>query len=70
MKLHGIELFSNDVERTKDFYSSVIGLRTKLDEDGLKVFDPGIEGVDLNISGHYPANKISLSFLVKDLDAL
>lgn len=69
MKLHEIELYSENPEQSKKLFSDVLGLKLQLEEQNLKVFNPGIDGVDLNISNHYPANKISLSFLVKDLDA-
>ncbi|MDB5192034.1 MAG: hypothetical protein JWQ96_1597 [Segetibacter sp.] len=69
MKLHEIEIFSSTPEKAKEFYGEALGLRLHVDRPGLKVYDPGIEGVDLNISEHYPENKISISFLVRDLDA-
>lgn len=69
MKLHEIELYSNNPDEAKDFYSSVLGLKLNVDEPDLKVFNAGISGIDLNVSKHYPANKVSLSFLVKDVDA-
>lgn len=69
MKLHEIELFSNNPDEAINFYSSILGLKLNIDKRDLKVFNSGISGVDLNISQHYPANKVSLSFLVKDVNA-
>lgn len=68
MKLHEIELYSNNPDEAKNFYSSVLGLKLNVDEPDLKVFNAGINGVDLNISKHNSVNKVSLSFLVKDVN--
>lgn len=68
MKLHEIELFANNPDNASEMFSSVLGLKMNVDQKELKVFDCGVPGIDLNISKHYPANKVSLSFLVKDID--
>jgi predicted enzyme related to lactoylglutathione lyase len=69
MQLHEIELFSNDPDAAGSFYSDTLGLKLQVNEAQLKVFDAGVTGVDLNISNHYPSAKVSLSFLVKDVNA-
>ena len=38
-----------------------------VDQEGLKVFDSGWPGIDVEVSTHYPG-KTSISFLVEDLD--
>src|ERR1700759_5037783 len=70
MKLHEIELYTDNPEAENFFYDEILGLPVRLDQSQLKVFDPGVEWIDLNISSHYPEQKISLSFLVKDIEAL
>ena len=68
MKLHEVELFSSDPEVSANLFSSLLGLKINVDQPGLKVFN-ATDGVDLNISNHQPSNKVSLSFLVKDINA-
>jgi hypothetical protein len=68
MKLHEIEFYSEKPDEVKEL-NAALGLNLLVDEQNLKVFDSGIAGLDLNVSTHYPANKISLSFIVKDIDA-
>jgi catechol 2,3-dioxygenase-like lactoylglutathione lyase family enzyme len=67
IRLHEIEFFSEDVESAKGFYQDVLGLGVAVDQEGLKVFDSGLEGVDLNVSVHNK-DKVSMSFLVEDID--
>ncbi len=62
MKLHEIELFSNNPNEAKNFYSSVLELKLNVDEPDVKVFNAGIKGVDLNLLQHNPAYKVSLFF--------
>ena len=69
MRLHEVELYVQDVEATKRFYHEILGLPLHVDEAGLKVFDSGRPGVELDASGHFPGT-VSLSFLVDDLDAV
>ncbi len=67
LKLHEIELFAKNPEASKQFYRDVLGIPLALDEKGLKCFDSGWPGLDIDLSVHFPC-KVSLSFLVEDLD--
>ena len=68
MILHEIELFSLDPEKEKSIYQDMLRLKLNIDNLGLSVYDSGLKGLDLNISTHNPDNKVSLSFLVHDVD--
>ena len=68
IKLHEIELYSKDPEASKRFYNGVLGIPINVDQDGLKCFDSGWPGLDVDASVHFPG-KVSISFLVDDLDA-
>ncbi len=68
MILHEIELFSTNLEKEKSIYQDILGLKVNIDNPGLNVYDSGQKGLDLNISTHNPDNKVSLSFLVQDVD--
>lgn len=68
LRLLEIELNSDDPEACKRFYGEQLGLETFVDQDGLKVFDSGIEGLGFNKSGHFPG-RISISFYTDDLEA-
>lgn len=65
--LHEVELKSNDVEAGRKFYHDLLGLPVHVDQDGLKVFDSGRPGLDLDVSVHNPG-KTAITFLVNDLD--
>lgn len=67
LKLHEIELSAKNPEASKQFYRDVLGIPLALDEKGLKCFDSGWPGLDIDLSVHFPC-KVSLSFLVADLD--
>jgi catechol 2,3-dioxygenase-like lactoylglutathione lyase family enzyme len=67
IRLHEIELNAKDPETSKKFYHEILGLPVAIDQDGLKVFDSGWPGIDIDASTHYPG-KTSVSFLVEDLD--
>ena len=67
MKLHEIELASKDPEASKHFYHGLLGLQVRVDQNGLKVFDSGIKGLDLDVSSHNPG-RTQISFLVPDLE--
>ncbi len=68
LKLHEIELNARDPEASNRFYHDVLGLRLDVDQKGLKVFDSGRPGLDVDASVHFPG-KVSISFLVEDVDA-
>lgn len=65
--LHEIELGSKSPEASKDFYNQVLGLPVQVDQNGLKVFNSGLSGLDFNASEHMPPKETSLSFLVNDI---
>ncbi len=67
LKLHEIELNAKDPEASKKFYSDVLGLPINRDQEGLKCFDSGWAGLDIDTSVHFPG-KVSISFLVEDID--
>jgi catechol 2,3-dioxygenase-like lactoylglutathione lyase family enzyme len=67
LKLHEIELFVKNPEVSKQFYRDVLGIPLAVDEKGLKCFDSGWPGLDIDLSIHFPG-KVSISFLVEDLD--
>lgn len=67
MKLHEIELFSKDMNRDKDIFQNLLGLKLHINQDDLMVFDSGQKGLDLDVSNHFPEVKVSLSFLVEDV---
>ena len=67
IKLQEIELYAQDPEASKRFYAGVLGLPVDVDQEGLKVFDSGWPGLDVDASVHFPG-KVSISFLVEDID--
>jgi catechol 2,3-dioxygenase-like lactoylglutathione lyase family enzyme len=68
IRLHEIELNANDPEASKRFYHDVLGISINVDQEGLKCFDSGWPGLDIDASVHFPG-KVSISFLVDDIDA-
>jgi predicted enzyme related to lactoylglutathione lyase len=64
--LHEIELHSVNPEASKSFYSDIIGLPANIDIEGLKCYDAGWPGVEVNKSTHY-SGRTSISFLVDDI---
>lgn len=69
MILHEIELQSANLAISEKFYQDVLGLKVFVSNDHLKVIESGREGLDLNVTDHRK-EKISISFLVKDLQAM
>jgi hypothetical protein len=68
MILHEIELYSTNPGKDKSIYQDILGLKLRVDNPGLSVYDPGLKELDLDISIHNPEKKVSLSFLVQELD--
>lgn len=66
LRLLEIELYSKDPERAKEFYRDQLGLDLGIDKDGLKVFNPGIPGVDFDKSTHFPG-RVSISFFTENV---
>jgi catechol 2,3-dioxygenase-like lactoylglutathione lyase family enzyme len=67
LKLHEIELNAKDSEASKRFYNDLLGVPVNVDQKGLKCFDSGWPGLDIDVSIHFPG-KASISFLVNDID--
>lgn len=68
LRLLEIELFTEDAEASKRFYSEQLGLDTYVDEHGLKVFSSGISDLDLIKSPHFPGS-LSISFFAEEIQA-
>ncbi len=67
LKLHEIELNTKNPEASKRFYNDLLGIPINLDQKGLKCFDSGWPGLDIDVSTHF-SGKVSISFLVEDID--
>ncbi len=67
IRLQEIELGTNDLNKTKEFYNSILGLDTSVDQKELKVFNSGVPGVDFNTSTHLPPKAMVTSFLTDNL---
>jgi predicted enzyme related to lactoylglutathione lyase len=70
IRLQEIELGTQDPSTTKTFYNSILGLKTTVDQEKLKVFKSGVEGLDFNASTHLPAKVTVISFLTDDLQTV
>ena len=46
IRLHEIELGSAELNKSKVFYQTVLGLQPVISKDGLNVFDAGTDGLD------------------------
>ncbi|HEY0040330.1 MAG TPA: VOC family protein [Flavisolibacter sp.] len=68
IRLHEIELGAKEMENTNVFFQSILGLRPRLQQRDLTVFDAGIDGLDLNVSRHLLPGAAVISFLTDDLD--
>ncbi len=67
IRLHEIEMGTTEPNQTAGFFSSVLGLPVKLQENKLTVFDSGTAGLDFNVSDHLLAGAVRISFLTDDL---
>lgn len=68
IRLHEIELNTQDPAASKAFYENVIGLPlTHSLPAGLNVFNAGVSGVDFDTSMHRPGKAV-VSFVTDDLD--
>lgn len=70
IRLHEIELGCTSVQKSTDFYGSVLGLPSRLQQENLTVLDAGAEGIDFNLSMHLPAGSVVISFLTDDLEEI
>jgi catechol 2,3-dioxygenase-like lactoylglutathione lyase family enzyme len=70
IRLQEIEFGAQDTKVSQNFYRSILRLDTAVDQDGLKVFKSGVDGLDFNISTHLPVRTMVTSFLTDDLQAV
>ena len=70
IRIQEIELGTKDPDISKEFYNSILGLNTIVDQDDLKVFESGIDGMDFNASRHIPVKAMIISFLTNDLQTV
>jgi len=70
IRLHEMELGTEDVQQRTSLLQSILGLQPKLEQQALTVLDAGLPGFDLNVSTHFPAGAIALRFLTDDLPAV
>lgn len=66
LRLLEIELNTHDPEASRRFYNQLLGLKTYVDEKGLKVFSSGIEDLEIIQSNHFPG-KVSISFYAENI---
>lgn len=67
MRIHEIEIGAAQVSDAKNFFQSIFGLHSKVEENALVVFDSGINGLDFNVSNHLPSGGTQISFITDDL---
>ena len=70
IRLQEIEFATKNTTISKDFYNSILGLDTVVDQENLNVFNSGIAGMDFNTSTHLPAEVTVTSFLTDDLQTI
>ncbi|MBW0178076.1 VOC family protein [Sediminibacterium sp.] len=70
IRIQEIEMGAAEPGQTTNFFSSVLKLPVKLQENTLTVFDGGIPGLDINIADHLPPGAVRISFLTDDLQSL
>lgn len=70
LRLHEIELGTENVANTSNFFHAILGLNSSLKQDNLTVFDAGLQGLDFNVSNHLPSGNVMISFLTDDLAAV
>jgi hypothetical protein len=70
IRLHEIELGSANPGEDKKLFTDILGLRLSLEQEHLKVIDPGIPGLDLNFSTHLASGNVAISFLCDDLESV
>lgn len=68
LRLQEIEFGSAEVEKTKQFYQTIFGFETTVDQENLTVFKLNTNNVDFNHSTHFPAQSVCISFLTDNLD--
>lgn len=67
IRLHEIEIGSDDVKQSTNFFQRALGLTPLVQQKGLTVFDAGLQGLDLNVSNHLPKGTVCISFIADDL---
>jgi catechol 2,3-dioxygenase-like lactoylglutathione lyase family enzyme len=70
IRLQEIELGIQDAAISKEFYKTILGLDTTIDQEDLKVFKSGVEGIDFNTSTHLPSKVFVTSFLTDNLQTV
>lgn len=70
LRLHEIELGSQNLTSAKSFYQDLLGLSLSVDQEQLKVFNPGLSKIDFNLSTHFPPQTIAISFLCDNLQEM
>lgn len=70
IRLQEIEYGSTNVEKTKQFYQTIFGFETAVDQTNLSVFNLDPYPIDFNISTHLPSQSVCISFLTDNLDQL
>ncbi|MEJ5996132.1 VOC family protein [Pedobacter sp. Du54] len=70
IRLQEIEFGSTDVEKTKQFYQTIFGFNTAVDQENLTVFTLETHTIDYNISTHLPAKATCISFLTDNLEEI
>jgi hypothetical protein len=70
VRLHEIEVGSNDVEKTTAFYQTIFLFQPAIRQEGLTVFDAGLKRLDFNLSSHLPQGIVAISFLTDDLSEI
>ena len=67
LRLHEIETGTNRVAENTAFFQNILGLQPSLQQEELTVFDSGLQGLDFNLSTHFPQGNFYISFLTDDL---
>lgn len=67
IRLHEIELYSEDAKASRQFYKDILGLEVQHQIDGLNVFDSGWPGIDFDTSVHNKS-KARIGFVVDSLE--
>jgi catechol-2,3-dioxygenase len=68
IRLQEIELGAQEMKSGNVFFQSILGLKPRLQQQNLTVFNAGVDGLDLNISRHLSPGAVAISFLTNDLE--
>lgn len=67
IQLHEIELGSGDLNKSKAFYQTLLGVHPNVDQPHLKVFSQSEGSLDFNCATHHPKGQMVISFITDDL---